>query len=105
MKRAPALRHLVQTTIIGATIASTALLTGPLALAETVRVPVGETTQSYSGALPARGSSKHEVEAQFGPANSAHGPSGEPPIYYWEYSDFTVYFENDYVIHTVIKKR
>ncbi len=71
--------------------------------AESIRVPVGQN--SYSGVTPKKGQTKDQVEAQFGSANSTHGPNGNPPIYYWEYDDFTVYFEADHVIHSVIKKR
>ncbi len=100
MKRALCKHH-----IIRALAMSAAMLSGYAVQAETVRVPIGETTQSYSGALPARGATKATVEAQFGPAESTHGPSGQPPIYFWEYPDFTVYFEYDHVIHTVTKTR
>lgn len=72
--------------------------------AEAVRLPVG-TSNSYQGSLPQRGQAKSQVEAEFGIPDSTHGPSGQPPIYYWEYPDFTVYFESDYVIHAVVKKR
>ena len=59
--------------------------------------------QGYS--MPSRGMSKDQVQQKFGPANSEHGPTGEPPIYFWEYSNFTVYFESDYVIHAVNKQK
>ncbi len=83
---------------------SAAITSIPLyAEAGSVRVPVGQT--SYSGVTPKKGQTKDQVEAQFGSPNSTHGPNGNPPIYYWEYEDFTVYFEASHVIHSVIKKR
>ncbi len=82
-----------------------ALSTSLQAMADNVRVAVGEKTSNYTGTLPQRGQTKDQVESQFGPANSTHGPSGTPPIYYWEYSGFTVYFESEHVIHAVLKRR
>lgn len=75
----------------------------PLAtVAEEIRVPVG--SQSSAVDMPKRGASKANVEAEFGTPSSTSGPTGEPPIYYWEYPGFTVYFESDHVLHTVSKK-
>lgn len=73
--------------------------------AEQVRLPIGHQSQSWDGELPLRGSTKTQVESQFGNPQSSEGPTGEPPIYFWEYPDFTVYFEADHVIHSVVKKR
>ncbi len=81
---------------------SAATISTPL-YAESIRVPVGQS--SYNGVTPKKGQTKDQVEAQFGSPNSTHGPNGNPPIYYWEYEDFTVYFEANHVIHSVIKKR
>ena len=69
--------------------------------AETIRVPQGAEASYVE--LPQRGISKASLVNQFGEPISEHGPRGEPPIYFWEYGDFTVYFEGDYVIHAVNK--
>ena len=69
--------------------------------ADEVRIPIG--SQSSDVEKPQRAMSKTSVEEKFGSPESRHGPSGQPAIYYWEYPDFTVYFEGDYVIHTVSK--
>lgn len=75
----------------------------PLAsLAEEIRVPIG--SHDTTAEMPKRGASKAMVEAEFGAPSSTSGPTGEPPIYFWEYPNFTVYFESDYVLHTVSKK-
>lgn len=55
--------------------------------------------------MPERGMSKQQVEAMFGEPDSRHGPTGKPAIYYWEYADFTVYFEANFVIHAVSKHK
>lgn len=73
--------------------------------AEEITVPETESTSAWDGKTPTRGQSKDHVYSQFGEPDSINGPSGEPPIYYWEYPDFTVYFESDYVIHSVVKSR
>lgn len=74
-------------------------------LAEEVRIPLGQqnATPEWRTAQPARGATKAQIEAQYGQPDSRNGPTGDPPIYYWEYPDFTVYFEGDYVIHAVSK--
>lgn len=77
-----------------------------LAIAETVKIPLGQQANDvWSGKTPTRGSSKQQVEAEFGTPDSKMGPNGNPPIYYWEYPDFTVYFESNFVLHSVIKHR
>ena len=81
------------------------LLVSSILYAETVRIPIGQGSEVWRGPTPVKGATKAQVEAEFGSPSSTQGPAGDPPIYFWEYSDFTVYFESDYVIHTVIKNR
>jgi len=71
--------------------------------AEVVRVPVGEQNDLNSIEKPERGLSTGSVEDRFGSPISRNGPVGHPPIYFWEYDQFTVYFEDNYVIHSVSK--
>lgn len=73
--------------------------------ADEIRIPLGQqnATPEWRTAQPTRGSTKAQIEAQYGAPQSRNGPNGDPPIYYWEYADFTVYFEGDYVIHAVSK--
>ncbi|MFT5083990.1 MAG: hypothetical protein ACI9Y1_002042 [Lentisphaeria bacterium] len=80
-----------------------ATLTGTqLTHADTLAMP---EQSEWSAKTPARGTTKAYVEAEFGAPDSEEGPRGRPPIYFWEYPDFTVYFEDNHVIHTVIKRR
>ena len=53
---------------------------------------------------PKPGMSRENVSKVFGPPEHASKPVGKPPIYRWEYAKYIVYFENDRVINTVIKK-
>ena len=52
-------------------------------------------------AKPRTGQSKEQVESEFGQPAERIAPVGEPPISRWHYSEFTVYFEDDKVIHAV----
>ena len=70
--------------------------------ADTLNMPK-ESADTQS--VPKRGMTKEQVESGFGSPDSKHGPRGTPPIYYWEYPSYTVYFESNYVLHTVIKQR
>ena len=78
---------------------------GSHAFAEEIRIPLGQQnlTPEWRAQQPERGMTKSQVEANYGAPDSRQGPNGTPPIYYWEYADFTVYFEGDYVIHAVSK--
>ncbi len=54
-------------------------------------------------ARPDRGLTMGQVERQFGEPEARTGAVGEPPITRWSYPGYTVYFEHDRVIHTVIE--
>ncbi|ABD81067.1 hypothetical protein [Saccharophagus degradans] len=73
--------------------------------AETVAMPSASNSDVRKVSMPERGMSKQQVEAMFGEPDSRHGPTGKPAIYYWEYADFTVYFEANFVIHAVSKHK
>lgn len=53
---------------------------------------------------PARGELMNVVESKFGPPLHRIGPVGQPPITRWVYEGFTVYFEHEHVISTVVNK-
>jgi hypothetical protein len=70
------------------------------AIADTLLV---ESVESGAGvARPDRGMTMDGVLARYGEPNARSGPVGEPPISTWDYADFVVYFENQYVIHAVV---
>lgn len=50
---------------------------------------------------PGRGASMSDVQKQVGEPDKKLDAVGEPPISRWVYEKFTVYFENETVIHTV----
>ena len=51
---------------------------------------------------PARGSLMKTVEKQFGAPTTRHPTVGKPPITRWDYPNFSVFFEGDRVIDTVV---
>ena len=55
--------------------------------------------------LPAKGMSKSKVEATFGSPIEIRPAVGEPPISSWAYDSYTVYFEHDWVIHSVLNRK
>lgn len=54
---------------------------------------------------PTRGMSMEQVREEFGEPRQVYGPVGDPPITRWEYDNFTVHFESQYVIHSVVNKK
>lgn len=53
---------------------------------------------------PRRGLRMEQVEERYGEPLSRSAAVGEPPIIRWDYPEFTVYFESDSVIHTVLRR-
>ena len=53
---------------------------------------------------PHRGQSMEHVRRMFGEPNSIQSPVGDPPITRWVYQRFTVYFEHQLVITSVINR-
>ncbi len=81
---------------------TTFLLTSGIAVAETIKVPVGSQSAAQNS-VPKMGVSKAQVKSQFGEPLKENPAKGKPPISNWEYAEFVVYFEYDHVIHSVAK--
>lgn len=65
--------------------------------------PAVQVPNSSEGVLrPTRGMSMAKVEQQFGMPEQKHAAVGEPPIIRWEYANFSVFFEHNLVIHSVV---
>lgn len=72
--------------------------------ADELRIPVGSQASDKTDlAKPRQGTSKADVERQFGEPIEWTDAVGEPPISSWEYPDYIIYFEHDLVLHTVLK--
>ncbi len=67
--------------------------------AETLQIP--ETAKAYSVTLPGRGMSMTEVLDKFGEPQTKDPEVGEPPITRWNYKNYSVVFEYQYVIHAL----
>lgn len=53
---------------------------------------------------PTRGMNMDQVKRQYGAPPITHPRIGEPPITRWEYSDYSVFFEHQHVLTSVIHK-
>jgi hypothetical protein len=74
-----------------------AILSADVLLIEQVR-------QVEGMAVPNNGQTQSEVEAAFGAPKDKSGPVGDPPITRWTYEHWSVYFEFDRVLFTVLNK-
>ena len=96
------------------TLSSARLLIALLAV--TVLVPVSaevlllqtiqEAPENSPAGLerPTRGSTMSQVESRFGAPEERISAVGQPPIARWHYPDYTVFFEYDRVIETVVRR-
>ena len=75
-----------------------------MAQAEVIKMPIGaQAAQKQHLERPANGMTRGQVAARFGEPQSVVSAVGDPPISTWEYTDYTVFFENDRVLHSVLK--
>lgn len=90
-------------TLLPALFAATALLSmSQTVSADEIALPAG-ATGSAAITTPQRGISMAKVEAKFGAPAERHVAIGQPPITRWDYPTFSVFFEHDHVIHSVVK--
>lgn len=89
---------------IFAAVAASFTLASCFALADTVLIPVGSQGQGLQNIdRPTNGQTEAQVEQRYGKPRQVHGPIGDPPITRWDYADFSVYFEFDKVLHSVLR--
>ncbi len=75
-----------------------------VSVAEVIKIPVGSQNSSAANVVrPALGTGKIRVLEDFGEPVQRHAPVGNPPIERWDYELFSVYFEYDHVVHSVLK--
>ncbi|HVC29805.1 MAG TPA: hypothetical protein VND24_01370 [Steroidobacteraceae bacterium] len=72
------------------------------AAAETVVVDGHVAVAQSSVARPTRGTTMREVQAKFGAPEKRFPAVGKPPITRWDYPAFSVYFEFNRVVHSVV---
>lgn len=71
----------------------------------TIAIPVGTQGNQSHIAVPSLGMNMNAVRSGFGDPERTLGPVGSPPITTWIYPSFSVYFERDIVIHSVIEHK
>jgi len=86
-------------------IAALASAPGNAPLADELAIPVGAQADRSQADYPRAGMTKSAVRSRWGEPRSSEGPVGNPPISRWHYPSFTVYFEHDRVLHTVLERR
>ena len=90
-------------TVLALMIAAAALLTFADRLQADVLL-IEEVRQAEKMTLPTNGMDKDQVRNRFGAPAQRHSPVGDPPITRWDYEQWSVYFEYDLVLFTVLKK-
>mgnify|MGYP003669860738 CR=1 FL=1 len=86
-------------------LACVLLTTTSFSQAEVISIadPAHQVANSSEGVLrPTQGMSMAAVEQKFGQAEQKISAVGQPPITRWIYQDFSVFFENNLVIHSVV---
>lgn len=76
------------------------LLAAPLAHADVLIID--EVRQVERLDLPKNGQDKSTVEARFGAPRARQAAVGDPPISRWDYETYSVYFEYDLVLYSVL---
>ena len=95
----------MQTRILAAVLCGCALTSA--AVAETLVVNDGVQVRESQLDRPKRGLTMDDVEKHFGAPVTRHPTVGgssaqQPPITRWDYNGFSVVFERDRVIHSVV---
>lgn len=75
----------------------------PFSVAEQITLPIGEQSKKANMELPQRSMDKESVRRDFGDPREMVDAVGEPPISQWIYADYVVYFEEDWVLYSVVK--
>ncbi len=75
----------------------------PLAVLADVLL-IEEVRQAEQMDLPTNGMATADVRARFGDPVTVHKTVGDPPITRWEYARWSVYFEYDLTLFTVLHK-
>lgn len=90
-------------------VALTLLLLASAAQADTLLIDGIDVDKQSVDTRPKPGMSMTAVESSYGAPAQRHAPVGgaiaeQPPITRWDYPSFSVYFENDRVIHAVARR-
>lgn len=75
----------------------------PSARAELLLVDGQVQVRQADVPTPSRGMTMRAVEERFGAPETRAPAVGQPPITRWDYPGYSVFFENDRVLHTVLR--
>jgi len=64
----------------------------------------GNRTVVQSANTPVRGMTKEQVLSRYGEPSTRRGAVGDPPISRWDYNGYSVYFEYNIVLHSLIHR-
>lgn len=84
------------------------VLLSPAVMADVLTIPNLDNQSAKTiedVARPKRGMTMEEVAAQYGNPKEIKPPVGNPPITRWVYDKFTVHFERNYVIDSVVHRK
>jgi hypothetical protein len=86
------------------------LLFASASYADTLLLDGIDVDKQSADSRPKPGMSMTAVESTYGSPAERHAAVGgagvqQPPITRWDYPAFSVYFENDRVIHAVVRRR
>lgn len=103
MRHSSSTRAALISAALGVALSSLIALLAPQPIrAETILVGEQLSVRDSNLQRPAPGITMKEVEAQFGAPQERHPSVGEPPITRWDYPGFSVFFDHDRVIHSVV---
>lgn len=77
--------------------------TADVLLIDAISEAAPNTTEGL--ARPSRGMNMDSVRSKFGEPDKAHPQVGEPPITRWDYAGYSVFFEHDLVLNTVVHRQ
>lgn len=76
----------------------------PIDIARADVLLIEEVRQSDQLNLPTNGMNQDQVQARYGEPKTKLATVGDPPITQWKYDSWSVYFEYDLVLFTVLHK-
>ena len=82
----------------------TAFLLLAAGLAQADVLIIEEVRQVERMDLPDNGQTMQAIESRYGEPDQRHAAVGEPPITRWDYEDYSVYFEYDRVLFSVLHR-
>ncbi len=92
--------------IFGGLLLATLVSASPLSSLQADRLLIDALRDGDTDAreMPRHGATKERVESEFGEPRERRAAVGDPPITRWDYEDYSVYFEHDRVLRTVLRR-